>query len=61
MNYGYRLGVLGAPSRVAQAAAPLAFGLMIERWGAGVLYVTSALSLLALLALLLVKERGRSG
>ncbi|UTD26005.1 MFS transporter [Bradyrhizobium sp. WD16] len=61
VNYGYRLGVLGAPSRVAQAAAPLAFGLMIERWGAGVLYVTSALSLLALLALLLVKERGRSG
>lgn len=61
VNYGYRLGVLGAPSRVAQAAAPLAFGLMIERWGAGVLYVTSALSLFAFLALLLVKERRREG
>lgn len=61
VNYGYRLGVLGAPSRVAQAAAPLAFGLMIERWGAGVLYVTSALSLFAFAALLLVKERRRDG
>lgn len=61
VNYGYRLGVLGAPSRVAQAAAPLAFGLMIERWGAGVLYVTSALSLFAFVALLLVRERRREG
>jgi hypothetical protein len=30
-NYGYRLGLLGAPSRVAMAAAPLLFGMLIER------------------------------
>lgn len=29
-NYGYRLGLLGAPARIAQAGAPLAFGLLIE-------------------------------
>jgi hypothetical protein len=27
-NYGYRLGLLGAPSRVAMAAAPLLFGIL---------------------------------
>jgi hypothetical protein len=30
-NYGHRLGLLGAPSRVAMAAAPLLFGVLIER------------------------------
>jgi hypothetical protein len=25
-NYGYRLGLLGAPARIAQAGAPLIFG-----------------------------------
>ena len=43
-NYGYRLGLLGAPARIAQAAAPLAFGVMIEWWGFGTLIVSSALS-----------------
>ena len=32
-NYAYRLGLLGAPSRMAQAAAPLAFGLLIDVMG----------------------------
>jgi MFS family permease len=50
-NYGYRLGLLGAPSRVAMAAAPLLFGLLIERYGAGVLVVSSGLSLAALFGL----------
>jgi predicted MFS family arabinose efflux permease len=53
-NYGYRLGIIGAPARMAQAAAPLAFGLLIERMGSGVLIVSSALSLSALVALLLL-------
>lgn len=53
-NYGYRLGILGAPSRIAQAAAPLAFGLLIEKIGAWALLASSALSLMALLALVLV-------
>ena len=32
-NYGYRLGIIGAPARMAQAAAPLAFGLLDRRDG----------------------------
>jgi hypothetical protein len=54
-DYGYRLGLLGAPSRIAQAAAPLAFGLLIDVIGSRVLIVSSALSLSALLALLLLR------
>ena len=50
-NYGYRLGLLGAPSRVAMAAAPLLFGMLIERYGVGALVCSSALSLAALVGL----------
>ena len=53
-NYGYRLGIIGAPARMAQAAAPLAFGLLIDAMGSRALIVSSALSLSALLALFLV-------
>jgi MFS family permease len=55
-NYGYRLGIIGAPARMAQAAAPLAFGLLIDTMGSNVLIVSSALSLSALVALLLVRK-----
>jgi hypothetical protein len=54
-NYGYRLGLLGAPARIAQAAAPLAFGALIDAWGAGALVVSSMLCLSALTTLLLVR------
>jgi predicted MFS family arabinose efflux permease len=53
-NYAYRLGLIGAPSRIAQALAPLGFGLLIEPMGRGVLVVSSFLSLAALVALLLL-------
>jgi MFS family permease len=53
-NYGYRLGLLGAPARFLQAAAPLAFSLLIERIGASVLYVSAALSLSACAAFCLL-------
>src|SRR6266436_5086532 len=56
-NYAYRLGIIGAPARMAQAAAPLAFGLMIDSMGSRILIVSSGLSLAALLALLLLHER----
>src|SRR6266704_6401111 len=56
-NYGYRLGIIGAPARMAQAAAPLAFGLLIDTMGSRILIVSSALSLSALLALLLLPKR----
>jgi MFS family permease len=55
-NYGYRLGLVGAPARMAQAAAPLAFGLLIDVMGSRVLIVSSALSLAALLALCLLRQ-----
>jgi predicted MFS family arabinose efflux permease len=46
-NYGYRLGLLGAPTRVATAAAPLLFGMLIDSFGAGALIFSSALSIAA--------------
>jgi len=58
-DYGYRLGLVGAPARMAQAVAPLAFGLLIDVMGSRVLIVSSALSLSALLALLLLRPTPR--
>ena len=58
-NYGYRLGIIGAPARMAQAAAPLLFSLLIDLIGSQVLIVSSALSVSALLALLLVRGHPR--
>ena len=55
-DYGYRLGLIGAPARMAQAAAPLVFGFLIDAMGIRVLIVSSALSLSALLALCLLKQ-----
>jgi MFS family permease len=55
VNYGYRLGILGAPSRVAQAAAPLLFGVLIDEFGAGAFLFSAALGLAALAALCLVQ------
>jgi len=50
-NYGYRLGLLGAPSRIMMAAAPLLFGLLVDRYGAGALFFSSGLSIAAFLGL----------
>ena len=60
-NYAYRLGIIGAPARMAQAAAPLAFGVLIDVMGDKILMVSSALSLSALLALLLVRKEPSAG
>jgi predicted MFS family arabinose efflux permease len=51
-NYAYRLGLIGAPSRLCQALAPLAFGLLIEPMGRLVVVVSAGLSLAALVALM---------
>nr|VIO74387.1 hypothetical protein CI41S_43980 [Bradyrhizobium ivorense] len=58
-NYAYRLGLIGAPSRICQALAPLAFGLLIEPMGRAVVVVSAGLSLSALIALALLPH-GRS-
>lgn len=54
-NYGYRLGLLGAPARIGQAAAPLMFGFLIDEIGTGALYVSSGLSLAALAAFCMLR------
>ncbi len=54
-NYGYRLGLIGAPARMTQAAAPLLFGFLIDAMGSRVLIVSSILSLTALAALLMLR------
>jgi hypothetical protein len=54
-NYAYRLGVIGAPARMAQAPAPLLFGLLIDLMGSRVLIVSSALSLIAFLSLFFLR------
>ena len=51
-GYGERTGLLGAPARAAQAVAPLLFGLLLDRMGAAVILVSSALCLAAFVALL---------
>jgi predicted MFS family arabinose efflux permease len=54
-NYGYRLGLIGAPARMTQAVAPLLFGFLIEAMGSRVLIVSSLLSLTAVAALLMLR------
>ena len=50
-GYGQRQGWIMAPARVAQAAAPLLFGMAVVRWSSGALWLTAALGLLACLLL----------
>ncbi len=50
-GYGWRQGLIAAPSRIAQAAAPFLMALAIDRLGQGALYLTAALILAACLAL----------
>ncbi|MBR0644915.1 MFS transporter [Plastoroseomonas hellenica] len=55
-GYGARQGLLSAPARMVQAAAPFAFGLLLELAGvAAALAVTAALSLSACAALLALR------
>jgi predicted MFS family arabinose efflux permease len=61
-NYGYRLGLIGAPARISQAFAPLGFGLLIDQIGADALWVSAALSLMALCALCVLRsEEAKAG
>jgi predicted MFS family arabinose efflux permease len=58
-GYGQRQGLIMAPSRVAQAFAPLLFGLCIERWSSGALWVSAGIGLSALGALCMLRRHGR--
>jgi MFS family permease len=55
-DYGYRQGLIGAPGRFAQAIAPLLFGFLVTRYGAGALIFSAVLSLSAFVALWFVSR-----
>ena len=50
-GYGARLGRISAPARIGQALGPFLFGAAIERFGTRTLFISSALSLAALVSL----------
>lgn len=54
-GYGLRTGLLSVPARVAQAGAPLAFGLLLDLVGLGVLAVSAGLGLASAVALLALR------
>ena len=54
-GYGLRTGLLSAPARVAQAGAPVLFGLLLDRTGIGVLALSAALSIASFAALLALR------
>ncbi|MGL4239639.1 MAG: MFS transporter [Beijerinckiaceae bacterium] len=58
-GYGLRQGLISAPGRVAQAFAPVLFGLLIERFGAHALWVTAAMGLAATASLWLLRPEHR--
>jgi MFS family permease len=59
-GYGRRQGLLMVPARIAQASAPWAFGLAVERAGAGALWLSAGLMTVAFIALLaLPRPRAR--
>lgn len=57
-GYGARQGLLMVPARVAQAFAPLAFGLAIDRFGGGALWVSTGVGLIGLAALVWLQRSG---
>jgi MFS family permease len=54
-GYGARIGRISVPARVGQAAAPFLFGLAIDKLGVTMLFISTALSLAALISLSWVK------
>jgi predicted MFS family arabinose efflux permease len=56
-GFGERKGWLMMPARIAQAGAPLAFGLALERFGAASLWLTVAVTAAAFLALCALPHR----
>jgi len=57
-GYGARQGLLMVPARVAQAFAPLVFGLAIDHLGGGALWVSTGVGLIGLAALIWLQRSG---
>ncbi len=53
--YGERQGLLMVPARIAQALSPWLFGLCLDHFGAGAMWISALLGLAALGALLLLR------
>ncbi len=58
-GYGARQGLMMVPARVAQAFAPVLFGMALDRAGAAALWLTTLLGLAALGALWLLRPVAR--
>jgi hypothetical protein len=59
-GYGARQGLMMVPARVAQAFAPVLFGMVLDHAGAAALWLTTLLGLAALAALWLLRPMARS-
>ena len=61
-GYGARQGLLMVPARIAQALSPWLFGLCLDRWGAGALWLSGGLGAIAFAALMLLQteQQGES-
>jgi MFS family permease len=60
-GYGLRTGIIVAPARIATAAAPLLFGLLLDVMGTSALVVSGGLSLAALASLALLRLQPAAG
>ena len=58
-GYGARQGLLMVPARIAQALAPWLFGVCLDRWGAGALWLSGTLGLVAFGALMALRSANR--
>lgn len=58
-GYGHRQGWLMMPAKFAQAAAPFVFGLAVTEWAANTLWLTCALGVSVLIALLFITRASR--
>ncbi len=57
VGYGQRQGLITAPARMAGAAAPYGFGLLVDAYGAQSLWLTAGLGVAALASLYMLKMR----
>jgi len=61
LGYGARQGWMMMPARVAQALAPVLFGVALQHWGVQAMWISAALGLMAFAALMAIRApRGTS-
>lgn len=56
-GFGRRAGLLEAPARIAQAAAPMLFGLSLDTWGAQSLWLCAGVASLAFVGVISLRAR----